>query len=40
MIEQGYGRQPFNDPIIDAGSEPFEPTVRRLVVELGRRLSQ
>ncbi|MBN9089246.1 MAG: hypothetical protein J0J01_20250 [Reyranella sp.] len=39
MIGQGYGRQPFNDLIVDAGSEPLEPTVRRLTLELVRRLS-
>jgi hypothetical protein len=39
MIAQGYGRQPFNDLIVDAGSEPFEPTVGRLV-SVVRRLPE
>ena len=40
MIGQGYGRQPFNDLIVDAGREALEPTVRRLLPELGRRLAE
>jgi hypothetical protein len=31
MIEQGYGRQAFNDVLIDAGGLAFREVVRRLV---------
>jgi hypothetical protein len=35
MIEQGYGRQAFNDLLVDAGGRPFDDVVRHLVAEVG-----
>ena len=34
MIEQGYGRQAFNNLLVDAGGRPFDDVVRHLVAEV------